>query len=97
MTSTATDKSIIVLALAKDREDGGKTENYRVYAGGGTVQMKNRRGEVVSKNAILGGNGTIYIANELAGEAKEFVLLPKAMYDKLAGAQASIKQKGKKT
>lgn len=73
----------IVLKLATDRDDKGETDNYRVYAGGGTVTVKNKKGETVQKNTILGGNGTIYIANELAKPHTEWVLMPKAQYDTL--------------
>ncbi len=90
-----TNKSVIVMKLVTDREDGGKTENYRVYGGGGVVPMKNRKGENVTKNAILGGNGTIYVANELAGDADAFVLVPKAEYDRLTGAPAKTVTKVK--
>lgn len=79
----------IEFALATDRDDKGQTENYRVYAGGGQVQMKNKRGENVIKNAILGGNGTLYIANTLAGSHDAWVLIPRSVYQKLTGANAS--------
>lgn len=77
--------TVIQMTLATNRDDGGKTENYHIYAGGGQVQVKNKRGETIIKNAVLGGNGTIYIANELAGSHTAWVLLPRSDYDKLVG------------
>lgn len=79
----------IILKLATDREDKGKTENYTVYGGGGTVNVKNRKGEMVQKNVILGGNGTVYVANDVVKDATELVLITKKEYD-------SLKKGGKK-
>jgi hypothetical protein len=73
----------IVLKLATDREDGGQTHNYRVYNAGVQMSATNQKGETVRKNAIMGGNGTIYIGNELAASHDAWVLMPKAMYDQL--------------
>lgn len=75
---------LIELALAKGRDDGGKTENFRVFDCDARIEVKNRRGEKVMKNAVLGGNGTIYIANELAGEHEAWVLVPRTEWDRLA-------------
>lgn len=88
----------IVLKLATGRTDGGITNNYRVYEGGGVTTVKNARGEAVNKNVILGGNGTIYVANDLAGSHTEFVLLPRADFDRMTGHTqlASPPSKGKK-
>jgi hypothetical protein len=77
----------IVMRLAITRDDGGKTDNYHVYEGGGVVQMQNKRGELVSKNAIMGGMGTIYVANQLASGHDEFVLLPRKAFDLLTGGK----------
>lgn len=74
---------LIEFTLATDREDRGQTANYRVYAGGGQMQVKNERGETIIKNVILGGNGTIYIGNEVAGKHDAWVLIPKARYQQL--------------
>lgn len=73
----------ITLSLATNRTDKGQTDNYRVYEGGGTAQVKNKRGEVVTKSVLLGGNGTIYLINELAGAHDEFVLLPRAAFERM--------------
>jgi len=90
----------LIMKMATDRTDKGQTENYRVYEGGGVVSVKNKRGELVNKNAILGGNGTIYVANELAGQHTEFVLLPRAAFEAMVrplGAPAATGgKKGKK-
>jgi hypothetical protein len=83
----------IVMRLAKGRDDGGRTENYCIYEGGGVVTLKNRRGENVSKNVILGGNGTIYIAKDLAGLHEEFVLLPRAAFEAMVKTPAVKKGK----
>ena len=86
--------------LATDRDDAGKTDNYTVYACNRQMSVKNGRGETVVKNAIMGGNGTIYIGHELAGEHHRWVLMPFVMYEQLAGAAAPKaapkKGKGKK-
>lgn len=84
----------IILKLATGRDDKGQTENYRVYEGGGVVTIKNKRGENVNKNAILGGNGTIYVANDLAESHTEMVLLPRVEFDRLTRGQLASK-KGK--
>ncbi len=81
----------LIMKLAKGRDDGGRTENYCIYEGGGVIQMKNKRGEVINKNAILGGNGTIYVAKELAGQHEEFVLLPRVAFEHMLKAPAAIK------
>lgn len=80
---TPTKYPVIPLRLATSRDDGGKTENYRVYEGGGQVSVTNKRGETVQKNAILGGNGTVYIANEHAQAFDAWVLIPRPVYDRL--------------
>ena len=80
-------ETIITFRPATDRDDKGQTENYRVYAGGGQVQVKNKRGENVIKNVILGGNGTIYVANEVAKGIDEWVLMPKSLYQKLTAGR----------
>ena len=100
------DKSpVILFTIATDRDDKGKTKNYTVYAGGGQVTVTNERSETVIKNAILGGNGTIYIANELANGHNEWALIPRSLYNRLAGKMThpgavqevvAPKQKGKK-
>lgn len=86
----------IILSLSRGRDDGGITENYRVYEGGGQVAVKNKRGETVQKNTLLGGNGTIYVANTLAATHEEFVLMPRAMYNELlrkAGGRPATEKK----
>lgn len=84
----------ILMKLATDRTDKGETAAYRVYSGGGQVQLKNPRGENVIKNAILGGNGIIYVAKELAGTHDEFVLMPRVVYEQqLAAARKEGKKK----
>jgi hypothetical protein len=83
----------IVLSMAADRDDKGQTENYRVYSGGGLVQLKNKRGETIQKNALLGGNGTLYLANEISATHDQFVLLPMALYKELMNTAAAAKGK----
>lgn len=73
----------IPLPLATNRDDGGKTMNYQVYACTRQITAKNGKGEDVIKNAMYGGNGTIYVANELSKGHNEFVLMPRAEYDRL--------------
>ena len=85
----------IILKLATGRDDRGQTENYRVYEGGGIVGIKNKRGETVNKNVILGGNGTIYVANELAGQHEEFVLMPRVAFEQLLRQPKPLSKKGK--
>jgi hypothetical protein len=80
----------LIMKMAVGRDDKGQTENYRVYEGGGVVTVKNKRGEQVNKNAILGGNGTIYVANELAGSTEEFVLLPRAAFEQMVNGNAKL-------
>lgn len=94
---------VINFTLATDRDDKGQTENYRVYAGGGQTQVKNKRGENVIKNVILGGNGTVYIANEVANGHDAWTLIPRALYERLtrtapanASAAVASAKKGKK-
>lgn len=79
----------ISLKLATGRDDGGHTANYTVYEGGGVTSMKNGRGETVTKNTLMGGNGSIYIAKDLAGQHTEWVLMPRAMFDQVRGAVAA--------
>jgi hypothetical protein len=78
---------VINLTLATMRDDGGETDNYRVFEGGGQVQVKSKKGETVVKNTITGGNGTIYIAKEKSTGHDAWVLLPRAAYDKLTGGK----------
>lgn len=96
MSPTTKPNPAMLLTLATDRDDKGQTENYRVYAGGGQVQVKNKRGEVVQKAGLLGGNGTVYIANELAGDHTEWVLIPKPAFDALTGVAPAAEKKTKK-
>lgn len=95
---------IIVLSLATNREDKGQTENYRVFGGGGTSLVTNKRGERVQKSTILGGNGTVYIINDEAKDHDEWVLVPKKFFDDLmrssgaaskAKSDLTLKKKGK--
>lgn len=88
----------LMFQLATDRQDKGKTANYYVFAGGGTIETKNGKGEVVQKNAVLGSNGTIYIAHQVAEGVDGLVILDRREYDRLMAAaqpKASAK-KGKK-
>ena len=86
----------IHMSLATNRDDKGKTENYTIYNIPVQVQVKNKKGETVTKNAVLGGNGTIYIAHEIAGDDTEWVMMPKSMFDQLyTGMGAPAKQLGK--
>lgn len=93
---------MITMQLATGRQDKGITENYRVYepVPARTVVVKNRNGEAVTKNAILGGNGTIYVAHELAKDEKEFILISGSEFAVLKSAydrQTQTKQASKPT
>ena len=85
----AQDNSLpIILRVAERRDDKGKTLNYMVYETGRQMQVKNAKGENVVKNAIMGGNDSIYIGHELAGTHTEWVLMPRAMFDQIKGRAA---------
>ena len=91
-----------VMTIAQDRDDKGSTMNYKVFNVPVQVAVKNKRGEIVQKNAVMGGNGTVYIAHELTPTDEPWVMLPKAMFDALiSGAAPKVKTtptkgKGKK-
>lgn len=89
---STTRQSPIILALATGRDDKGKTDNYNVYEGGGRIKAKNKRGEEVLKNAILGGNGTVYVAQELSSGIDAYVLVPKPLWDELWTATGRVKR-----
>lgn len=73
----------IFLSRVTTRDDGGRTANYTIYGSTVQVRVKNGKGEEIVKNAIMGSNGTIYVAHELAGQHEQWVLMPRAMYDQL--------------
>ena len=76
---------VIRLSLDTSREkDKGKTPNYHVYAAAETFIAKNGKGQDVTKNAVMGGNGTVYIANSMATGIDAWVLVPAATFDDLA-------------
>lgn len=85
----------IVLKLATSREDKGVTDNYRVFGGSPTMAAKDRKGELIQRNAIVGGNGTIYVAKALAEHDDEIVVLGKKEYDRLTGKSNATKKKGR--
>lgn len=86
----------LVCTIAKNRTDKGKTLNYHVYECAHTVNVKNMKGEVVTKNALLGGNGNLSIANEFSAGIDSWVLIPKAEYDRLSAMNKPINPSTKK-
>ena len=73
----------VILNLATNRKDKGKTDNYTIYEGGGTFPVQNRKGEPVQKNVILGGNGSVYVGHAIAGKETAIVVMGKSEFDKL--------------
>lgn len=82
----------IMLRLARGRDDGGQTANFRVYEGGGVITATNGRGESVTKNTVMGGNGSVYLANAVAAGVDDIVILSRAQYEQLLANQAKAKR-----
>lgn len=68
--------NIIRLTLDLSRDDKGKTANYHVYAASEQMTVPNGKGQSVTKNAIMGGNGTLYVGNPIANGIADWVLVP---------------------